>query len=226
LPVAHTCRVPKTCTSAHALLVAPPRMGRIPCSERVRPPLFTPTNGAPFTLMRASRDRTNRRACGRVRLRAVAGSMSLRLPLLLLLAGPHRSRADATDGADGADGDADLRCSACDLFVTHYLARCFATVFAKDATAVASVYRVRVAEVYREHAPDKLYLVEGLLKKARRRFAPCHASSSLPSALCGVDGCSTLPAQLAGPATAPPTPPFPARGPAPAGPRPGAQAVP
>jgi hypothetical protein len=142
-----------------------------------------------------------------------ARRMSFRLRLLLLLAWPNRRQADATDGADG---DADLRCSACDMFVTQYLARCYATVFAKDATAVASVYRVRVAEVYKQHAPDRLYLVDGLLTKARRRSAPRMLALAF--------GCRCPPNRP--PCRPPPDAPLLAYLCPSSGPRPGAQAVP
>merc|ERR1712087_2733 len=81
------------------------------------------------------------------------------LSVLLLSPLAVSSRCDAEDPG------ADLYCGACELFIDSYLMAANGPVFhTKRDSSPRGVYKQRISAIYKEHAPEKLRLVEGMLK--------------------------------------------------------------
>mmetsp|Transcript_32276 Transcript_32276/g.62166 ORF Transcript_32276/g.62166 Transcript_32276/m.62166 type:complete len:218 (+) Transcript_32276:65-718(+) len=80
------------------------------------------------------------------------------LSALLLAAGVHAACSKEERGED-------LYCSACQMFIESYMITANKPVFLtkRDKTA-KGVYKQRISAIYREHNPDSLRVVDGMLK--------------------------------------------------------------
>ena len=69
--------------------------------------------------------------------------------------------------AAAAEMEDDLHCSACNLFVETYMQKCQKAVFTKPkATDVFGVYKHRLLDILKKHAPKKKHKATDLLMRA------------------------------------------------------------
>jgi len=72
--------------------------------------------------------------------------------------------------AASCDLAADLKCSSCEMFVEQFLLAANKPVFGtKRDASPRGVYKARISAIYRDHAPEKLRLVDGMLAHYKGR---------------------------------------------------------